>query len=65
MRKWQIRVAGVLILLALLQFGPYGPGEFAIWFLLLAIVLCAPIPARFIKQRTSGEATQRSRATGR
>ncbi len=46
MRRWQIRAAGVLVLLALLMIGPYGPAEFAIWFVLLAIVLVAPIPRR-------------------
>jgi hypothetical protein len=49
MRRWQIRGAGLLVLLALLMIGPYGPGEFAIWFLLLAVVLFAPIPSRFVR----------------
>jgi hypothetical protein len=48
MRRWQIRGAGLVVPLALLMIGPYGPGEFAIWFL-LAVVLSAPIPSRFVR----------------
>ena len=51
MRPWRIRAVGVLVLLGLLMIGPYGPAEFTVWFILLAVVLFAPIPSRFVRRR--------------
>ncbi len=54
MRPWQIRASGVIVLIGLLVLlRGYGPWETFIWFVLLALVLCAPIPQRL--QKKAGE----------
>lgn len=55
MKPWQVRVTGVIVLVALLLLlRGYGPWETLIWFALLAVVLCAPIPQRFQKKARLG-----------
>jgi hypothetical protein len=50
---WRIRAIGVVLLLALCMLIPaWGPYEITLWFLLLFVVLFAPIPKRWRKSTT-------------